>query len=78
MTITFTNEEITALYEAHQPNRQSAIIFFQNTLPFYSNNEKDLVSFTETLIEKLKNMSDKQYDGLDYSNVIDTSDYTEM
>lgn len=78
MTVNFTNEEITAVYEAHQPDRNSAIIFFENTLPFYRENEKDLLKLTETIIDKLKSMSDKQYDGLDYSNVIDTSDYTEM
>lgn len=78
MTVTFTNEEITAVYEAHQPDRSSAIIFFENTLPFYREDEKDLLKLTETIIDKLKSMSDKQYDGLDYSNVIDTSDYTEM
>lgn len=78
MTVHFTNEEITAVYEAHQPSRNSAIIYFQSALPFYREDEKELLNFTETLIDKLKTMSDVQYNGLDYSNVIDTSDYTEM
>jgi hypothetical protein len=71
MTIYLTNEEATALSVAKQPNRTAAIMYFLNTLPFYNKDEKELIDLTNTLIEKLRAMSDTQFNGLDLSNAID-------
>lgn len=74
MTVTFTVEEITALASAKQPSRTAAIAFFTQGLPFYGEDEKEPVSFTNALIDKLKTMTDTQYEGLDFDTAIDTTE----
>lgn len=74
MTVTFTVEEMTALKEANQPSRTAAIVFFTQGLPFYGEDEKELMGFTNALIDKLKAMTDTQYEGLDFDTAIDTTE----
>lgn len=74
MTVTFTVEEITALAAAEQSSRTAAIIYFTQTVPFYSEDEKELKDLTNTIIDKLRAMTDTQYSGLDFSTAIDTSE----
>lgn len=74
MTVHFTYEELTAIKNANQPNREATIIFYENSLPFYSEDEKEEYEFAKNLINKLKDTSDTQYNGLDFSNAIDISD----
>ncbi len=71
MTVTLTVEELTALASAKQPNRTSAIVFLEQGLPFYGEDEKELVDFTNVLIDKLKAMTDTQYSGLNFDTAID-------
>lgn len=78
MTVTFTTEETTALAAAQQPSRTAAIIYFTQALPFYSKDENELKDFTNTLIDKLRAMTDSQYSGLDLSTAIDTSESDEL
>lgn len=74
MTVNFTFEELTAIKTAEQANRADTIIFFENSLPYYGENEKEEYEFVKNLINKLKNTSDMQFDGLDLTNAIDTSE----
>lgn len=78
MTITFTVEEMTALKEANQPSRTAAIVFFTQGLPFYDEDENELVDFTYALIDKLKAMTDTQYSGLDFDIALDTTEPEEI
>ncbi len=75
--ITLSIEELTALKQANQFTRIEAISFFLATLPHYDESEAELISFTNTLIGKLRSMSNEQYAGLDYSEAIDMSEYEE-
>lgn len=74
MTVVFTNEELTAIANAKQSSRVSTIIFLEQGLPLYGDDEKNTKKFVLSLIDKLKAMTDKQYDGLSFDNVIDTTE----
>lgn len=80
MTVTLTVEEITALAAAKQTSRTAAIIYFTQSLPFYSKDEdeKYALEFTNTLIMKLKAMTDTQFNGLTFDTAIDTTEPEEV
>ena len=77
MTVVFTNEELTAIANSKQNNRISAIMYLEQGLLYYGEAEKDTKEFVIMLIAKLKAMTDKQYDGLSFDNVIDTTESEE-
>lgn len=77
MIISLSLEELTALKQANKFTRIEAISYFLATLPHYDDSETELINFTNNLIAKLRNMSNEQYAGIDYSNAIDTSEYEE-
>ena len=74
MTVVFTTEELTAIANSKQNNRISTIMYLEQGLPYYEEEEKDTKEFIITLIAKLKAMTDTQYDGLSFDNVIDTTE----
>lgn len=78
MTVVFTNEELTAIANSNQNSRMSTIMFLEQGLPYYSEEEKDTKKFVLSLIDKLKAMTDIQYDGLSFDNVIDITETEEM
>lgn len=78
MTVVFTNEELTAIANSKQNSRLSTIIYLEQGLSYYSDDEKDTKEFVLSLIDKLKAMTDKQYDGLSFDSVIDTTETEEM
>ena len=71
MNISLSIEEITALKVANQFTRIEAISYFTSTLPYYDESEVDMISFINTLLSKLTNMSNEQYAEIDYSLAIE-------
>lgn len=66
--MTFTIEEITIIKEYGKPNRVQLIDTISSSLPHYTDEEKDMVRLLKSLLEKLNNITDNEYENLDLTD----------
>ena len=68
--ISFDEQEFMALYNA-SGTRQGLIDALEEMHEYLGPEDKELKTFTESCIEKLKAMSDEEYHGMDLSSDLD-------